>query len=203
MFSAGKDMRINELVKLIKETSANRKFDKGYVDSDRLDKIIEAGRWSLSIHAAQPWSIIIVKNKKIINDIAAACSKTSSSLYSGFRQVLYSTSETIGNSNTIIVILNKQPFSARAKKFGRRYYNVAKNAEIQCISAFIQNMNLAIHSLKLKSVWVTACVFAKNEILRILNTEEDLVAILCVGFSKEMAGRSKRKKVNEFVSYII
>ncbi len=196
-------MKINKLIKLIKKTSAVRRFDKTYISTDYLNKIIEAGRWSLSIHAMQPWSIIVVKNKKIINDISQACSKTSSLLYSGFRQILASTSETIKHAEILIVVLNKQPFSLRAKKLGRKYQKVVKNAEIQCIAAFIQNMNLAISSLNLKIVWLTTCLIAKSKIKKILNIDEELVAILCVGFSKENIKRSKRNKINDFVSYIL
>ena len=203
MFGVGEDMKIDELVKLIKETSATRKFDKTHVDAHCLKKITEAGQWSLSIHTVQPWSIIVVRNKKTIEDIALACSKASSVLYHGFRQILASTSETIRNSRTIIVVLNKQPFSMRAKRFGRKYQNVVKNAEVQCIAAFVQNMNLAISSLDLKSVWLTSCIFAENEIKRILAANGELIAILCVGFSKENVKRSKRNKVNDFVSYIL
>ncbi len=201
MLSNEENMKVNELIKLIKKTSATRIFDSRCVSTDYLNKVISAGRWSLSIHAIQPWRIILIRDSGIINDISSACYETSDSLYSGYRQVLASTAETIKHARTIIIVFNKQPFSLRAQKLGRKYKKVVKNAEIQCISAFMQNMNLAMSSLNLKSVWLTTCLFAENRIKRILNVDEELIAILCVGFSNKNIRRSRRDKTNDFVSY--
>ena len=57
-------MLSNTVLKAIQERRSVFRFKPDAVDQDKIDAIIEAGRWAPSFVNSQPWSIIVVKDKE-------------------------------------------------------------------------------------------------------------------------------------------
>ncbi|MFX1236399.1 MAG: nitroreductase family protein [Promethearchaeota archaeon] len=64
-----------QLLELIKNRRSIRSF-KDVMPSDKeIDMIIEAGRWTPSASNRQPWEFIVIKDEKIIKEIAGTQSQ--------------------------------------------------------------------------------------------------------------------------------
>jgi nitroreductase len=194
-------MKIDELIALIKDSGAVRDYKKTKVSNEIIEKIIEAGKWSLSVHGMQPWEIIFINKKKIISKISDICLNKSNRLFLGYRQILRSTAETIKKSPSLIIVLNNQCISKRSEKLGNRYYEIAKSAELQSVSAFIQNINLAINSMGLGSVWLESPIFVEKSIQKLLHFDGAIVSILCLGYPLKRNRRSLRKPYKDLFTY--
>ena len=99
------------------------------------------------------------------------------------------------------------------------------SAEIQSVSAAIQNMLLKIHSMGLGAVWINDVLFVEPAILRLLNVKEEesefvkeltefanvigikafsagpLVAAIALGYPNEDPKREPRKTVDEITTW--
>lgn len=65
-----------ELQQAITDRRSIRKFTDYYVSDDELVQVMEAARWAPSWANTQVWSFIIVRDKKIIEEITSAYSKS-------------------------------------------------------------------------------------------------------------------------------
>lgn len=186
----------HSLLELIKTSGAIREFKDKNVPMPLINKIIEAGRWGLSVLGFQPWTLISIKNRKIIIMIARLLNEKSEHLENGVNIVLRVTSKIIKNANTLVLIYNNRKLEKRAEKFGSLYVKRAYIAELQAIGGVVQNMHLMTNNLGLGCVWLDAPTFCANEINAALNTNDELIAILAIGYPAVKPHRSKRQDNN-------
>jgi len=66
----GEKMNEDELIELMKERWTARKFKSKDVEEEKLDKILEAGRWAPSGGNKQPWELIVIRDEDTIKKIA-------------------------------------------------------------------------------------------------------------------------------------
>ena len=59
-----------DILHLIKNSGASRKFKKRKIPTKLIRKVVEAGRWGLSVLGIQPWKIVCITRKAIIEKIA-------------------------------------------------------------------------------------------------------------------------------------
>ncbi|GBE16421.1 NADH dehydrogenase [bacterium BMS3Abin15] len=194
---------------LIKSRYTIRKYKDVPVPEHVINEIIEAGRWASSVHGFQPWRFIVITNdllKMEISDILIGKSKT---IGSGLEKLLLLTAKTIANAPAIILVYNQNVFKDVAYKFHKisnekvekRYINIAELTEIEAISGAIQNMILSAHELGVGSCWNTIPLFCDKEINGVLKTDEQLIAVLSMGYPAEDGRRSKRKSADKTVKY--
>ncbi|KXA92094.1 hypothetical protein AKJ66_04710 [candidate division MSBL1 archaeon SCGC-AAA259E22] len=55
----------NSVIKVIKERRSIKEFESTPIDEEKINKILEAGRWAPSWINNQPWKFIVVKNPEI------------------------------------------------------------------------------------------------------------------------------------------
>ena len=119
-------MSTNPVLKAIRERRTVTRFKPIEVGQDKIDAIVEAGRWAPSFVNSQPWSIIVVTNK-------------------GMRRELKALSVTITGVGIeeapVTFVVTVDP-----KKDPHHY--------VEDGAAATQNMALAAHSLGLASFWV-------------------------------------------------
>ena len=53
----------NSILKALKERRSNFRFKSTPIDDEKLDLILEAGRWAPSWTNTQPWRFIVIKDK--------------------------------------------------------------------------------------------------------------------------------------------
>ena len=191
-----------DVLKLIKEKKAIRKYSNELVPQKIIDKIIEAGIWSSAIHGFQPWKFVVVSNKETIKMISDILLKKSRRIGTGANVLLHSTADTISGSSVVIAVYNTKEFTTFANKFRKSYLRVTKMAETEAIGAVIQNMLLVADNLKVGGCWLITSSFCDKEINTLLNMKDVLMAIVTLGYPAEEGRRSPRKSVSDKVRYI-
>jgi len=191
----------SDILELIKDKKAIRKYKEKAVPQVLIHKIIEAGIWSPAVHGVKPSNFVVVTNKVIIREMTEICLNRSRSLSGGGNLMMTSSINVIKNAPVVIVIYTSGEFVSFAKRLSAEYVPLAKKAELEASSAAIQNMELTAKSLHLGSCWLNMPLFCEGEINELLKMTSELVAVLTVGYPLEEGVRSKRKNVVETVKY--
>lgn len=191
------------LLNFIKNSTVVRKYRQKEISDTIIKKIIQAGIWSLSVHGFQPWSFTVIKNKKIINDIADISEKKIIKLLLIVKPILRFSAKIIRNANILILVYNDAEIARYVKRLQNPYIHYAKIVEIQAIGAAIQNMFLEANSLGIGMAWLCSPLFCKIEINNLLQEKRELVALLSLGYPATVLDRrGKRKKYSETVKVI-
>ncbi len=183
----------SDILKLIKARQTVRQYTDKPLSRNVLEKILEAGIWSSSVHGFQPWKFIVITDKDVIREISGLVERKSKGLYAGYNLVLKSTAETVSNATALIGIFNNEKLKKMMRRMGRQYESCAKLTEVQAIAASIQNMVLAAQSLGVGSCWLTMPLFCAKEIKKTLNTDNEFVAFLSLGYPEQKAARAQRR----------
>ena len=159
-----------DVLEAIRTRRSVREFERRRVEREKIEKILEAGRWAPSAKNRQPWKFIVVENRDTIKRIASC------TIYSFIADA----------SLLIAVFLDKSEMVDRTK-------------DVQAIGACIQNMLLAAHSLGLGSCWIGEILRRKEEVSRILNAPDylELMAVIAVGYPVRKKRTSTRRSLSE------
>ena len=147
-----------------------RKYGDADVEKEKIDLILDACRWAPSGHNNQPWRFIVIKDRKVIEEVAK-CTIYGKILRSA--KVL------------IAVFIDSSAMYDRTK-------------DILATGACIQNMLLAAHSLGLGACWQGEILNQKDKVGKILGAPStlELMAVITLGYPAEKVG-SIRKSVAE------
>jgi nitroreductase len=158
-----------DVIEAIQNRRSVREFREKDIPTDKIEKILEAGRWAPSGLNNQPWKFMIIKNLKLKENLAS---------YTHYGKII------INAPVCIAVFLD-----------GKVGYDRTK--DVQAIGACIQNMLLAVHSLGLGAVWLGEILNNRKDAENILNAREgcELMAVLAIGTPTEKKRSSTRKKV--------
>ena len=115
-----------DVIEAIYSRRSVREFTDTAIAEEEIQKIIEAGAWAPSGLNNQPWKVVVVRNPKVREKLAA--------------QTRYS--RIIENAQVNLAVFYD-------KEAG---YDNTK--DILAIGAFVQNMLLAIHSLGMGACWL-------------------------------------------------
>lgn len=162
---------MEKLLDVIKNRRSVREFKEGKVDRDKIDKILEAGRWAPSAKNRQPWKFVVVQNENTVKEIA------SYTIYESFVR---------DAALLIAVFLDETEMQDRTK-------------DVQAIGACIQNMLLAIHSIDLGAVWIGEILSRKERVNQVLDAPDylELMAVLAVGHPVVRKRSSTRKDLRK------
>ncbi len=148
----------------IKTRRSIRKYKDKSVDSEKINQILDSGKFAPSAGNLQNWKFIVVRKEEIITKLAEA----------SFDQ------DWMIDAPVHIVI------AAEPRK-AERYYGARGERlyTIQNCAAAIQNMLLTAKDLGLGSCWVGA--FDEEKVIRALNMPEDATpqAIITIGYADE------------------
>jgi nitroreductase len=159
-----------EVLHAIRTRRSVREFKQKKIERDKIEKILEAGRWAPSAKNRQPWKFIVVEDEKTIKQVASC--------------TIYSF---VGEAPLLIaVFLDRSEMIDRVK-------------DVQAIGACIQNMLLAIHALGLGGVWIGEILKRKEEVNRVLDAPDylELMAVISAGYPIERKRSSSRKDLKE------
>ncbi|MBI4698700.1 MAG: nitroreductase family protein [Nitrospirae bacterium] len=202
-----------DLLKLIKGRYTVRKYKKRPISKKTIMKIIEAGRWASSVHGFQPWRFVVITNRSLINRISNILLKKSKVIRSSVNMIFSITGNTIANAPVVILIYNQNIFKDVSYKYNRtlkkeskafsdgEIVRTAELAEVESISAAIQNMILVAHGLQIGSCWNTLPLLCESEINKLLGSNERLIAVLTLGYPDEKSKRSPRKVTDKVVDF--
>lgn len=171
---------MNEVLEAIRNRRTLLRYESTSVEDDKVEAILEAGRWAPSWINKQPWNFIIIKNKKTKEQLSEIVPTT-------FVQGLKEAPLCV----VITVDTTEDP-----------YHYVETGA------AATQNMALAAYSLGLHSSWIGVYDLknqrnsAESKIRQLLDVpkENRVIAVLPIGLAKSgMMPQKDRKPLKQIV----
>jgi nitroreductase len=169
----------NEVLSAIKNRRSIVRFESIQVEEDKVEAILEAGRWAPSWINKQPWNFIVIKDQKTKEQLTEVAPTT-------FVQGLKEAPVCIA----ITVNPEEDP-----------YHYMEDGA------AATQNMALAAHSLGLNSSWIGVFDLknqknsAESKVKRILDVPKGyrVVSLLPIGHLKYEVLKKDRKPLRQIV----
>ena len=150
-----------------------RRFQEKSVPEDVLEELLNAGRAAPSAKNRQPWKYIVFGGAQ--------------------KQELLKVMEAgILNTNA------KSPFLPVDND-----EHITELCDTLSIVALIENMLLAAEELGLGTLWIANTCFAYRELVTYLETEQQLVGAVAVGYPDETPSQRPRKQLEDFVEYRI
>jgi nitroreductase len=188
------------VLETIKNRATTRKYKKLSIPSYKLNTILEAGIWGPAIHHFQPWKFVVVKNEakknKIFNMVEAKLKKIKTPAF-----ISYPTITTLKAAKLLICVYNTKVFSRAIQRLNQKIYKNFEVAEISAIAAAIQNMLLASEYLGIGSCWLDLPLFCRKEINALLKQQDELIAVITLGYPEKQGVRSPRKPLSESITY--
>lgn len=188
-----------DIMQAIKERRSHRSYLNQPVEDEKLNTILEAGRWAPSVMNLQPWKFFVIKNADVKAELKAACQHTLQKIYqsSGWKWVSKFSLEFLTEAPVIIVI------AGDPKKTGADQFLPGRSTgyAFSCCAA-IQNMHLAAHALGLGTLWFS--LYETGRVKELLNipVELDVVSMVVLGYPTQPAAPMKRKPLDELVTFI-
>lgn len=201
-----------ELMEAIRTRRSVRVYEDRAVPEAHLRLIIEAATWAPSGFNKQPWKFIIIRERAMIEQMAAAVrlkleeiakwpgargnEKSIMAMLKGFTvfkeapvAIAVLTCEYIAPMDKILA---KESLTFEEK------FRLRALPGLQSVAAAIQNMLLTATAMGYGTCWGTGCLIASEGIEKILKAGDDwqLVAVVPVGIAKVTPKPPKRKAVD-------
>jgi nitroreductase len=167
---------MNDVLKAIKNRRTIRRFKPNPIDEEKIQMILDAGRWAPSFSNLQPWRFIVIKDQKLKNALDKAARE--SVLHLGINEAPV----------VILVCVDRRIDPLHAIEAG---------------SAATQNMTLAAYSLGLGAGWIGIWgTEAEASIQKILKLPETVraVSLLPIGIPDE-SPEGHRKPIEELTQF--
>ena len=166
------------LMELIETRRSIRSYKDQEIEEDKLNYILQAFRKAPSAKNLQPWKLIVIKNKKVIKDIAIACNN-----------------QTFMEEAPVII-------AACAKE--EEAYGVMggyMNSYPIDIAIALEHLILAATEKGLGTCWIGA--FKEQLVKDILGVPKNVkvVALTPLGYPAREASSRGRKPLTEIISY--
>ena len=167
---------MNEVLNTIISRRTIRRFKPDPIDEEKLQMILEAGRWAPSFSNLQPWKFIVTRDQNLKNKLDKASRENV--LHLGINEAPV----------VILVCVDRRIDPLHAIEAG---------------AAATQNMALAGHSLGLGvgwiGVWGTEAEAAIQKLFQLPETTR-VVSLLPVGYPAE-SPQGNRKPLEEFIQF--
>lgn len=193
----------------IKARRSTRRFIKKNIPEEDLHALLEAASWAPSEHNEQPWRFVVVRGdarKEVVRalkegikrnrrDKAAIFGKG----YEKYIPAAIYTARVLEQAPVIVFFINSK---------GKDYYgefpideHLMEMADIQSVSAAIQNMCLEATARNIGTLWTCNIFFAYDELKKWLNVEGEMVAAIALGYTDREIQPLPRKPLFETVTY--
>ena len=184
-----------------------RKYKDKPVDKQLIADILDAGRVAPSAKNRQPWKYIVFfgqSKEEMLDKMEAGINReenispslpNSSSGIPDARNTL----KIMREAPVIILVLNtngKSPFEPVSAD-GR----ITEICDTLSIGASIQNILLTATELGLGTLWIANTCFAYRELTEYLDTDNQLIGAIAVGYSDESPNPRPRKSLDEIIEF--
>ena len=166
------------LMELIETRRSIRSYKNQEIEEDKLDYVLQAFRKAPSAKNLQPWKLVVIKNKKILKDIAIACNN-----------------QTFMEEAPVIIAACAKEEEAYGTMGGYM------NSYPIDIAIALEHLILAATEKGLGTCWIGA--FKEQLVKDILGVPENVrvVALTPLGYPAREASVRGRKPLTEIISY--
>lgn len=176
-----------------------RRFEGPPLSRDAVEKILEAAVAAPSGKNRQPWRFVVLTGEQKAELVTAMREELDSlrrrRLNSGS---LAGSAAAMHEASVVIVVFNGEFSHDEDFCENKRWWSV----HIQSIGAAIQNMLLAAHSMGLGSLWICDVFSVEDEIRRLLNRDQELVAAVALGYPAENPPARPRLPVDDVTEWL-
>lgn len=184
-----------------------RKFREEEVPLEVLNQILGAARVAPSAKNRQPWKYIVFgkeKKKEFLHVMEEGLQREKKGVTDlpksqhGIPDA-WNTLKIMQEAPIIIAIMNtngKSPFCPIDSDD-----RITEICDSLSIGASVENILLAAEDLGLGTLWIANTCFAYTELTAYLNTEDQLVGAIAIGYASEDPEPRPRKPLNEIVEY--
>ncbi len=184
-----------------------RKYLDKQVSKELIEQIIEAGRVSPSAKNRQPWRYIVLGGESKLEFLESMWKgilreENECAMLPDSRNGLADAKNTwniMMQAPVLIVVLNdngKNPFDAIDAD--SRFVEICDTLSI---GASIENMLLKATELGLGTLWIANTCYAYKELTEYLESSQQLVGAIALGYADETPAPRPRKKIEEIVEY--
>jgi nitroreductase len=175
-----------EMLELILRRQSDRKYSDKPVETEKLDRIIEAGRMAPSACNAQPWKFIVVTEPALIQDLSKAATEKLTGMNSF-----------VSKAPVLVVIVREKP--NLSSKIG----GTIKNKDYSHIDIGIASENICLQT---KAEGLGSCIIGWFDEKQVRDTlgipkSKRVELIITVGYSLSEYREKKRKPKDVTVSY--
>ncbi len=164
-----------DVFEAIRTRRSIRKYKDKKIEKEKLDKILEGGRLSLSANNQQPYCFVVVNDPSIIEKVSSACNQDWQA--------------------PSMIITCAFPEKAWIRDDGEEIWKVD-------VAIALSNIVLTAWEEGLGTCWIAA--FRENELKKVLGIPEDVrvVSLTTLGYPAEEKGPvTRRKTIDELVHY--
>ena len=184
-----------------------RRYKDKPISKEIIEQIIDAGRQAPSAKNRQPWKCIVFENEAKA-ELLSCMERGLEREYKGEAVLPKSrfgltdarhTLRIMRQAPVVIVVLNTNggsPFLPIDED-----KRVSEICDSLSIGAFIQNMLLEAQELGLGTLWIANTCFAYPELVEYLQTEEQLIGAVALGYPDEKPAARPRKELEEIVEW--
>ena len=184
-----------------------RKYKDKAVAREDIAQIIDAGRQAPSAKNRQPWKCIVFENdtkKELLECMERGLERE----YKGEAVLPKSrfglpdarhTLRIMRQAPVLLIILNTNGTSPFLPIDEDK--RVSEICDSLSIGAFIQNMLLEAQELGLGTLWIANTCFAYPELVEYLQTEEQLIGAVALGYPDEKPAARPKKELEEIVEW--
>lgn len=198
------------VIEAIYKRRSIRHFLQKPIPKEDMDQILEAGMWAPSEKNAQPWKFIVVRGserKAMVKRLKEGIMKNRKGeegaifgkKYEKFIPSAIYTARVLEQAPVIVFVLNTKGLDLH-KDYPKDLY-LMELADVQSISAAIQNMCLEAADRHIGSLWTCNVFFAYDELKEWLHEEGEMVAAIAFGYTDKEVRPMPRKPLEEVVEY--
>jgi len=203
----------------LEEAMRGRRSVRAYTDEpvpmELVRKALEAGTWAPSAKNGQQWRFTVLtgeSKRKLIEAMREGLDATAKRIGRGAMGSSFSSCAIMEEAPVVVMVWNA---GSHAKSAAGRITNRFRGligvedralwAEIEGVSAAVQNMLLEAHSLGLGSLWICDVFYAYSPLRKHLGKGWQLVAAITLGWPAEkerMKAPPKKMSVDEVSEFL-
>lgn len=195
------------MVKEINDRRSIRRFTRDAVSERDIKEILGLAIQAPSAKNRQPWKFIITQDsakEEMIRVFSAGLDREESAkavLPDSRRHIKAAryTIEILKQAPVVIFVMNTEGKGLFADL--SREERMYETANIESVSAAVQNMLLGAAEKGLGSLWICDIFFAYEELCEWLNSEGELLAAVALGVPDEQPKARPRKKLDDVIEW--
>lgn len=198
------------MIEAIYKRRSVRHFLQKPIPQEDLDQILEAGMWAPSEKNAQPWKFIVIRGaerKAMVKQLKEGIMKNRKGeenaifgkKYEKFIPSAIYTARVLEQAPVIVFVMNTKGLNYREDHPKDEY--LMELADIQSVSAAIQNMCLEATARGIGSLWTCNVFFAYDELKEWLHEEGEMAAAIAFGYTAKEVHPLPRKPMDQVVEY--
>jgi len=208
-----------DLFDAISGRTSIRKFKDRPVPDEDIRKILDAGRLAPSANNTQPWSFLVIKDKRTLAKMAEAVREmidrmiphAADEKQAQRLQAYKSTYYTFFEKAPVVIAVFMEGYDAGTEqvltKMGYQAEDIKRLRPapgLQSVAAAVEHMLLATHALGYGSCWMTGPLVAQEAFEKLLGygKEKFIAALLPVGVPDEQTASRPRKDLDEITRTI-